>query len=72
MAKKKSNTLTKILYTVGLFLSLFIVVMIITFWKYQSVPDTLIVAVLGAGGIQSIACAFITIKNWKKYNKEEE
>lgn len=61
------KTLNRILIIVGVFLALFIISMIVIFCVYQSVPDTLIVGVLGSGGTECILCALIEItKNKKK------
>lgn len=56
--KKTSNI---ILITMGLFMLLFIITMIVTFWVKGAVPDTLIQYTLGAGGIEATALAGIKI-----------
>lgn len=61
------NFIDKVLIALGIFLFLFIGFMCLTFWQFQAVPDTLIIGVLGAGGLETIATAFITIKKWKKH-----
>jgi uncharacterized membrane protein len=50
----------------------FIVAMIVTFWVHGSVPDTLIQYTLGAGGIETLALAFIKIAKTIKGEKQEE
>lgn len=62
---KKLNKLDKVLITLALFLFVFIVSTIIIYtvngWQF----DTLITCVLGAGGVESIAGAFIQIAKYK-------
>lgn len=50
---KGRNTSDVVLVALGLFLALFIVAMAVTFWVKDSVPDTLIQMVLGAGGLEA-------------------
>ena len=61
----KLNTLDKVLIILALFLFVFIsstvVIYTIKDWQY----DTLITCVLGAGGIEAIAGAFIQIAKYK-------
>lgn len=57
------NKSDRILVILGAALLAFIVCMIVTFWVKDSVPDSLIQAVLGAGGIESLALAGIKIVN---------
>lgn len=77
-AKGKMKTLTAVLLAVGVFIALFIVSMIVTFWVKGSVPDVLIQCVLGAGGVEALLCAAIQIvntiieKKLERKNKEEE
>ena len=66
------NTLDKVLLTIGIADFLFVVAMIIIFCIYQSVPDTLIMAVFGATFGECGCCSYI----WKhkkemQINKEE-
>lgn len=63
------KTLNKVLIIIGIFLALFIITMIILFCIYQSIPDTLVVGVLGSGGTECILCAIIEIAK-HKYKKE--
>lgn len=37
----------------------FTIIMIIAFWRFQTVPDSLIVAFFGAFGLEGGYCAFI-------------
>ena len=68
-ARKTSNT---VLIILGLFVLVFIVTMIITYWRFRSVPDSLIQYTLGAGGIETVALAAIKIsKTFKGGNKDE-
>lgn len=55
------NTANVILMIMGCFICLFVIVMIITFWKFGSVPDTLIQYTLGAGGIECLLLAAIKV-----------
>lgn len=65
----KIKTLDVVLAVVAILLVAFIVAMIVTFWKFQSVPDTLVVAVLGTGGSELVLSAIITIVK-KKYGAD--
>lgn len=59
------KTLDRILLILGIFVGIFVVTMIVTFWVFQSVPDTLIIAVLGSGGTEAVMCALITLSKHK-------
>ena len=62
---KKLNTIDKVLIILASFLFLFITATVVIYtimgWQY----DTLISCVLGAGGIEAIAGAFIQIAKYK-------
>lgn len=66
------NTLDKVLIILASFLFLFIVATMIIYtlngWQF----DTLITCVLGAGGVESIAGAFIQIAKYKHKGDENE
>lgn len=64
------KTLNKILIIVAAFLFLFIVTMIVTFWKFQQIPDVLVTCVLGTGSAELILSALIEIFK-RKYDKGE-
>lgn len=67
------NTANKILLLIGTFVVLFIIVMIITYWRFQMIPDTLVQYTLGAGGIECLLLAGIKItKVIKDYGKEDD
>lgn len=66
------KTLNKILIILGVFIALFIVTMVVLFCIYQSVPDTLVVGVLGSGGTECILCAIIEITKRKKEDDDDE
>ena len=66
------NKIDRILKMLGIFVVAFVVVMIVTFWVKGSVPDTLIVAVLGSGGLEALFCAAIKIANILKGRNQEE
>lgn len=71
--KFAKNTANTILLAIAIFILLFIVAMIVTYWRYQSVPDTLIQYTLGAGGVECLLLAGIKItKVIKDYGKEED
>ena len=55
------NTSNKVLVILGAFLLVFIVCMIVTFWRFRTVPDTLIQYTLGAGGVEALLLAGIKI-----------
>ena len=67
---KKLNTLDKVLIILASFLFVFITATVIIYtlkdWQY----DTLITCVLGAGGVETIAGAFIQIAKYKHKVKE--
>lgn len=54
--KKTSNL---VLLIMGVFLLAFIICMIVIFCAKGSVPDTLIQCVMGAGGVEALALAWI-------------
>lgn len=55
------NTSNLVLIILGEFLLVFIACMIVTFWRFQTVPDTLIQYTLGAGGVEALLLAGIKI-----------
>ena len=57
--------LDKVLLTIGVFLGLFIIAMVVLFCIYQSVPDTLIQCVLGSSAIELLLMAWITVTKKK-------
>ena len=59
--KKKAKTSNVVLVVLGLFLLAFIVAMMVTFWMFQTVPDTLIQYTLGAGGVEAVVLAAIKV-----------
>lgn len=60
-APKDKKTSDRVLLVLGVFLLAFIVTMIVTFWVKDSVPDTLIQCVLGAGGLEALVLAGIKV-----------
>lgn len=66
------NTSNLILALLGSFTIIFIVVMIVTFWVKDSVPDTLIQYTLGAGGIECLLLAGIKISKVVKGDKKDD
>lgn len=61
MRVKKRKTSNVVLLVLGLFVLAFIVCMIVTYWRFQSVPDTLIQYTLGAGGVEALSLALIKV-----------
>ena len=55
------NTSNRVLAILGAFLLAFIACMIVTFWRFRTVPDTLIQYTLGAGGVEALLLAGIKI-----------
>lgn len=66
------KTLDKILLILGVFLGLFIIAMIVLFIFFQSVPDSLIYAVLGSGSSELILSCVIKCTKLKAGIKEDE
>ena len=69
---KKMNTIDKVLIILASFLFVFITATVVIYtikeWQY----DVLISCVLGAGGIEAIAGAFIQISKYKHKDKDPE
>lgn len=66
------NTANWILALIGAFIVVFIVAMIVTYWRFQTIPDTLVQYTLGAGGVECLLLAGIKItKVIKDYGKEK-
>lgn len=59
--KKPLGTIDKVLIILGSFMGTFTIVMIVTFYIKDAVPDTLITCVMGCSGIEGILTAAITI-----------
>lgn len=59
--RKKLKTSNTVLIVLGVFLLAFIITMIVIFCVKGSTPDTLIQYVLGAGGVETLALAFIKV-----------
>ena len=55
------NTSNRVLAILGSFLLTFIACMVVTFWRFRTVPDTLIQYTLGAGGVEALLLAGIKI-----------
>lgn len=60
-----------VLVVLGVFVLAFIIMMIVTFWKFQTVPDTLIQYTLGAGGVEAVVLAGIKISKVMRGDPEE-
>lgn len=70
--QKERKTSIVVLAVLGLFLLAFVVTMIVTYWRFQSVPDTLIQYTLGAGGVEAVVLAGIKIAKTISGEKKEE
>lgn len=74
---KVVDTMKKILIFIGIYLLVFTIIMIVTFWVKGDVPDTLITAVFGGSSIEALSMAGIKIvdkfvtKKYKLNNDEE-
>lgn len=66
------RTSDKVLTILAGFIFLFIILMIITFWVKDSVPDTLIQYTLGAGGVECLLLAGIKISKVLKGGKDDD
>lgn len=66
------NTIDKILIILGTFIALFIIAMIVLFCLFQSIPDTLVVAVLGSGTSEAVLTCVITCMKKKADIKDED
>lgn len=70
--KKQRKTSNAVLAFLGFFVFLFVTAMIVTFWKFESVPDELIKYVLGAGGVEVLMLAAIKVsKVWSGNDSSE-
>lgn len=71
--KKQKKTSNAVLAFLGFFVFLFVTAMIVTYWKFESVPDELIKYVLGAGGLEVLVMAGIKIsKVWSGNDDSSE
>lgn len=71
--KKKSKDLSTdtVLKGLAVFILLFVISMEVMYYICGSVPDALIVGVMGSGGAETICCVFVyLIKN--KYKKGDD
>lgn len=67
---KRKKTSNRVLIILGIFLLLFILCMIVTFWVKGAVPDTLITCVMGGGLGEAVAMAAIKISKVVKENDQ--
>lgn len=70
--KKKKKTINAVLVFLGILSILFTACMIWLFYLYQTVPDSLIVAVFGAIFGETSACALIKTAKVKNGETEDE
>lgn len=59
--KKERDTAKTVLIFLAVYGVAFVISMIVTFWVKGSVPDTLIQYAIGAGGLEALLLAGITI-----------
>ena len=69
--QKNELTIDKALLFSAVMIILFTVIMVIAFWQFQSVPDSLVVAFFGAFGLEGGYCAFIHKLKKDRENKTE-
>lgn len=69
---KTDKFLDKVLKWLALFLLLFVICMIVTFYIVGSVPDTLIISVFGACTGEVSVCGWIKTVKEKREEKEHE
>lgn len=69
---KKRNTANTVLLVLGIFIALFIIAMMITYWVMGSVPDTLIQYTLGGSGLEVLVLAAIKVSKVWVGEKERE
>ena len=55
------RTSDRVLLAMGAFLVAFIAVMVLTFWRFGAVPDSLVQCTLGAGGVEALLLAAIKV-----------
>lgn len=70
--KKKRDTAKTVLVFLAVYGVAFVISMIVTFWVKGSVPDTLIPYAIGAGGLEALLLAGITIAKTIKGEKPEK
>lgn len=66
------NTANWVLAILASFIFFFIIAMIVTYWRFQMVPDTLIQYTLGAGGVECLFLAGIKITKVLKGDKNDD
>lgn len=72
--KDKDLKTDSILKALGIFLLLFIVSIEVMFYICGSIPDSLVIGVLGSGGTECICCLFVFLikKKYKRPDEKEE
>lgn len=66
------NTANWVLALIGAFIVIFIIAMIITYWRFQTIPDTLVQYTLGAGGVEAFLLAGIKITKVLRGDKKDD
>lgn len=68
----KQNTANTVLKAIGLFVVIFVFMMIVTFWVKGSIPDTLVQYTLGVGGVECLFLAGIKISKVIKGDTDDD
>lgn len=69
--RKHIKALDVALIVVAAFFVMFTTAMIVTFWRFQMVPDTLIASFYASCGIELVMAAWIETKKKKDKDKDE-
>lgn len=69
--RKHIKALDVALIVVAAFFVMFTTAMIVTFWRFQMVPDTLIASFYASCGIELVMAAWIETKKKKDRDKDE-
>lgn len=66
------NTANWVLALIGMFIVIFIIAMIVIYWRFQTIPDTLVQYTLGAGGVEAFLLAGIKITKVLRGDKKDD
>ena len=69
--KKHDTFMNRCLIAIGIFLVIFIGIMIVTFWKFMMIPDTLVTCVLSGACGEALFLALIKIFKVKSGTDEQ-
>lgn len=72
--KSKDLKTDTVIRTLGVFLLLFIISIEVMYYICGSIPDSLVIGVLGSGGTECICCLFVFLikKKYKRPDEKEE